>query len=107
MKNKTQMLELYSDYLLAQNSQATATGLAKMINGQINHDQITRFLSNQFFTSSDLWAYVKANVRQQQKSKQGVLILDDTIEEKPHTKENEVVCWHYDHAKNRTKSLIF
>ena len=31
-----------------------------------------------------------------------VLVIDDTIEEKPYTDENEIVCWHYDHAKGRT-----
>ena len=30
-----------------------------------------------------------------------VLIIDDTIIEKPHTDENEIVCWHYDHSKSR------
>jgi len=31
----------------------------------------------------------------------GVLISDDTIQEKPHTNENEVLCRHYDHTKGR------
>ena len=30
-----------------------------------------------------------------------MLILDDTIEEKPYTDENEIVSWHYSHAKGR------
>jgi hypothetical protein len=30
-----------------------------------------------------------------------VLILDDTIEEKTYTDENEIICWHYSHAKGR------
>jgi hypothetical protein len=29
----------------------------------------------------------------------GALLLDDTIEEKPYTDENDVNCWHYSHAK--------
>lgn len=32
----------------------------------------------------------------------GVLIFDDTIQEKPHTDENELVCWHFDHTKGRS-----
>jgi hypothetical protein len=33
---------------------------------------------------------------------QGVLIIDDTIEEKPYTAdERELLCWHYDHSKGR------
>jgi hypothetical protein len=31
-------------------------------------------------------------------SEEGVLILDDSIEEKPYTDENEQICWHYDHS---------
>jgi hypothetical protein len=30
-----------------------------------------------------------------------VLIIDDSIEEKPYTDENDIVCWHYDHSKDR------
>ena len=32
-------------------------------------------------------------------SESGVLIIDDTIEEKPHSRENDIVSWHYDHSK--------
>jgi len=32
----------------------------------------------------------------------GVLIFDDTLEEKPYTDENEIVTWHFDHSKGRT-----
>jgi hypothetical protein len=28
----------------------------------------------------------------------GVLIFDDTLQEKPHSKENDLICWHYDHC---------
>jgi hypothetical protein len=34
-------------------------------------------------------------------SETGVLIIDDSIEEKPYTDENDIVCWHYDHSKDR------
>ena len=32
----------------------------------------------------------------------GVLIFDDTIQEKPFSKENALISWHFDHTKNRT-----
>jgi hypothetical protein len=32
----------------------------------------------------------------------GVIIIDDSIVEKPYTDENEIICWHYDHAKGKT-----
>ena len=31
----------------------------------------------------------------------GIFIVDDTIEEKTYTDENDTVCWHYSHAKGR------
>jgi len=38
-------LELYTDYLLSTFGYATATGLSQIVNGQVSHGQITRFLS--------------------------------------------------------------
>jgi len=97
--NKAQ-LELYSDYLLSTFGYATATGLSAMVNGQVSHDQITRFLSGEEYSSRDLWQAVKATVRKVERE-DAVLIFDDTIQEKPYTDENEVMCWHYDHSKGR------
>jgi hypothetical protein len=93
-------LELYTDYLISNCGYATATGLSAMVNGSISHDKITRFLSEREYTSKDLWLEVKSAVRQIE-SGDGVLIFDDTISEKTWTDENEIVCWHYDHAKGR------
>ena len=69
-----------------------------MVQGEISHDKITRFLSSEDFTSTDLWKMVKTIVREIENN-EGVLIVDDTIEEKPSTDENEIVSWHYDHSK--------
>jgi len=97
---KKEYLELYTDYLLSTFGYATATGLSALVNGQVSHDQITRFLSGQEYTSKDLWREVKATVRKVERE-DAVLIFDDTVQEKPYTDENEVMCWHYDHSKGR------
>jgi len=94
-------LELYTDYLLSTFGYATATGLERMMDGEISHDQITRFLSKESYTSQDLWLRVKPTVREVE-SEEGVLIFDDTVQEKPYTDENEIMCWHYDHSKGRS-----
>jgi hypothetical protein len=39
-------LELYTDYLICNNGFATATGLSAMIEDDISHDQMTRFLAS-------------------------------------------------------------
>jgi hypothetical protein len=95
------LLELYSDYLLSAFDYTTATGLSKMTDGAVSHDKVTRFLSEKELNSSELWCLVKPLVREIEDEASGVLIIDDTIEEKPYTNESELVCWHYDHSKGR------
>jgi DDE superfamily endonuclease len=94
------LLDLYTDYLISSFGQTTATGLSEMLTGQYSHDAITRFLSNREYTSKDLWLSVKTTVRTVE-SDRGVLIFDDTIQEKKWSEENEVICWHYDHCVGR------
>jgi len=96
-----QHLELYTDYLLSTFGQATATGLERMMDGEISHDKTTRFLSDYDYSSKDLWVQVKPTVRKIERD-EGALIFDDTIGEKPYTDENEIMCWHYDHSKGRS-----
>jgi hypothetical protein len=92
--------DLYSDYLLASFGATTATGLSELLQGEVSHDQVTRYLAGTQKTATDLWRTVKPLVREVQ-SEAGVLIIDDSIEEKPYTDENDIVCWHYDHSKDR------
>jgi hypothetical protein len=63
--------------LLSTFGQATATGLSAMVNGEMSHDQVTRFLSEREYTSKDLWLQVKSTVRHIERD-DGVLIFDDT-----------------------------
>ena len=95
------LLDIYSDYLIAQNQYATATGLSALLDGEISHDKITRFLNSKEASSKELWQYVKSEVRRIEQNAGGVLILDDTIEEKTYTDESEIICWHHSHAKGR------
>jgi hypothetical protein len=44
---------------------------------------------------------VKPHVRSIQRD-DGVLILDDSIAEKPSTDENDIICWHFDHTQGRS-----
>jgi hypothetical protein len=95
-----EMLDLYSDYLFSSFSLTTATGLSALLDNQISHDQITRFLSEREYNSKDLWMLVKPVVREIE-TDDGCLLFDDTIEEKEYTDENEIVAWHFDHSKGR------
>ncbi|MFT5635839.1 MAG: hypothetical protein ACI89T_001294 [Cognaticolwellia sp.] len=62
-KNK-QIFELYIDYLVTSFSYTTATGLSNPLDGDISHDQITRFLAHKQFSSADLWKNVKKEARE-------------------------------------------
>lgn len=92
------LAEIYSDYLIASFGLTTATGLSTLLDGEISHDKITRFLSGKVKTSQDLWLFVKPLIREIE-SDAACLIIDDSIEEKPYTDENDIICWHYDHSK--------
>jgi hypothetical protein len=95
------MLDLYTDYLICSGHYRTATGLSDLLEGAVSHDQVTRFLSQGEYGSKELWRKVKPLVREVETS-DGFLIIDDTLEEKPYTDENEIVCWHFDHTQGKT-----
>lgn len=90
MKNG-KLLDLYSDYLISAFGQTTATGLSSLLNGEISHDQVQRSLASAAHTSADLWRIAKPQVRQIE-CEDGVLIVDDSIAQKPFTDENDIIC---------------
>lgn len=100
MKN-INLFDLYTDYLLTSFGQTTATGLSSMLDGEVSHDQVTRFLSKQDYDSKALWQVMKKDVREIEDDS-GVLIFDDTIQEKKYSKENDLIAWHFDHTVNRS-----
>lgn len=53
------MLDIYTDYLIRQNKYATATSLSDLVDGDISHDQVSRFLRKEELGSKELWQYVK------------------------------------------------
>ena len=92
-----QLLDVYTDYLLTSFSCVTATGLSKAVDYAYSHDQITRLLSKEEYSQKQYWHIIKPLVRHIEQP-DGLVIVDDTIEEKPYTDENDIVCWHYDHT---------
>jgi len=96
-------LSHYTDYLLSTPKYATATGMSQVFDGKISHDKITRFLAASYLDNTSVWKAVKPLIRKQIpfEDDQGVIIVDDSIAEKPHTDENALICWHYDHSLGR------
>ena len=98
----TELLDLYTDYLISSFGQITATGLSAATDGTISHDKITRLLKtlDSQGLRLPLYKHSKKLLREHQ-SDDGMLIIDDTIIQKPHTDENEIVCCYWDHSQNR------
>ena len=99
MKNP-HLLDLYSDFCLTSFAAITATGLSKLLDEGYSHDQISRFLQQKAFDQKDFWKMVKRLVRKIE-HESGVISIDDTISEKPHSTENDIICYHWDHSENR------
>ena len=98
---KQELVDIYSDYLISAFGQTTGTGLAGLLGNSVSHDQVQRLLAQDRLGSAELWQMVKPYVRQIQEE-DGVMILDDSIAEKPYTDENDIICWHYDPSQNRS-----
>ena len=94
----------FSDYLISQSHYATATGLASVLDGEVSHDQISRFLRAEDDGSKELWDYVKPAIRRHEQS-DGVLLLDDTISEKNYTDENAKAKTKESHHQKSDVSL--
>lgn len=98
--NDVTILDLYTDYLVSSFQKVTSQGLSNLLDGQLSHDRISRMLGNRQFTQREYWQAIKPIVRRTQ-TPRGIIKIDDTIEEKPHSTENDIICWHYDHSKGR------
>ena len=98
-------LDIYTDYLISSTGPTTATGLSRLYDGAISHDQVTRLLTNSYLDSKDLWMKAKPLIRSAEQSQStddfAVLIIDDSILEKPHTDQNAMLSTYYDPSKQR------
>ncbi len=98
-------LDLYTDYLISSFGQASATNLSRLIDDQISHDDVSRFLSQPQPIGQTLWKQVKPLMRQHQ-SPDGIIILDDSLLHKPHSQPNGLVSTYYDHTTNQYVKAI-
>ncbi|GAA3985997.1 hypothetical protein GCM10022407_33570 [Hymenobacter antarcticus] len=105
-------LDLYTDYLLSSTGPTTATGLSRLLDGEMSHDHITRWLSSADWSLAEVWRHAKPLIRQAEAQRPptdfAVLVVDDSILEKAHTDANELICTHWDHSQQRyVKGLNF
>ncbi len=96
-------MDLYTDYLMTTTGKATCTGLSSVLDNLYSHDAFSRLLYQSDLDSKFLWQQSKLYVKELSRSQSlNVLVLDDCIQNKPWTDESELICWHYDHSKQRS-----
>jgi hypothetical protein len=102
------LAEIYSDFALSSFGKIEMTKLSKILGKGYSHDLFTKklLLNDEIETDKALWSYVKLLLRDYENERDGCLIIDDSILAKPHTKESDMVCWHYDHTIGRSRKGI-
>lgn len=90
---------MYVDYLLSTQGHVSATDLSEVIDNEYSHDQISRMLYQAGVDDKKLYEQSKRLVKAHKSEGKKVLILDDSIEPKPHSKVNGLIAYHYDHSQ--------
>lgn len=91
----------YTNYLISSITYTTATGLAKILD--ISHDKVTRALSKCDLDGNTVLWYAKKYIDETTHSKEYItLTIDDTVQEKRYTNENNLICYHFDHTVGRS-----
>jgi len=92
------LMDLYSDYLLTSPGSVSALTLVEVLNKAYSHDALTRMLAQPEIEQKVFWKKIKPFIRQVE-CDYGVISIDDSIEHKPHSAENALISWHFDHSK--------
>lgn len=92
---------IYVDYLLGSQGHISATDLSEVVDNEYSHDQISRMLYRADIDDKKLYKQAKRLLRAHKAQGKKVLIVDDSIQPKLHSKENGLVAWHYDHSEQR------
>ena len=98
---KANLLDLYTDFLMTSPGIASALVMSKVLQDAYSHDSITRMLAQGEIEQSLYWKMIKPTIRQVESS-EGVISVDDTIENKPYSEENELISWHFDHTVGKS-----
>ena len=94
--------DMYINFEISSFEKIEMTKLAEITGDQYSHDIFTKMLlRDDTYNDKDLWKEVKPFLRNYENEQDGCILIDDTILKKPHTKENDIVCWHFDHSSGK------
>ena len=85
--------------------------MARLMDDQLSHDDVTRFLSQPHQIGQTLWKTAGRPVRakplvRKHQTEQGLLLVDDSLLHKPHSQETGLVSTYFDHARNEYVKAI-
>ena len=99
--------EIYIDFGISSFEKIEMTKLEKILGKGFSHDRFTKMLlNNELEDERDLWSKIKPLLRDYESIESGCIIIDDTILNKPYTKENEIVTWNFDHTVGKSVKSI-
>ena len=78
-------LEHYTAFLLAETQSAGCVRLSEVSGGEFSHDAANRFLKREAFSPKDLFEEVRPLIVWEE----GILSVDDTVLDKPHSQEGK------------------
>lgn len=90
-------LDLYTKFLIANHNRYSGVELSKTSHESLSHDTVSRWLSDQNFSSEDLWPQVQNLVEK----KIGYLVCDDSVLDKRFSRKNELVGRHWSGNEHR------
>ena len=88
--------EQYIEFLISTPVNYTCTHLSDHMSG-VSHDSIADFLQSQRLTAQSIWSYAEPLIDDTEES---FLIIDDSVQEKPHSKAIAFVYPHYSGNKH-------
>jgi len=84
--------ELYKAFLQASSVRYSGLALSEVSPNQLSHDSISGWLKTEYFRPRDIWNISESYI---DKASSGLLIADDTIVAKTHSKKIEGVSYQY------------
>jgi len=95
---------IYQDFLISSYGKIEVTKFSKILGKGFSHDRFTKqlLLDDTLDDESKLWQHIKPFLRDYENEDNGCIIVDDSLLHKPHSKVNDVICWHFDHVSGKS-----
>ena len=106
-KYMQKLQDMYINFTISSFEKIEMTKLSKLTGK--SHDVFTKclLLNDSLDDEKRLWKSIKPFLRDYENEDSGCIVVDDMLMQKPWTKANDVVCWHYDHVSQKmTKGIL-